>query len=111
MSAETNGKQTLVLVFAALGVLGTFIAGASVIVDQKVELAVLKTTMAERVGLAVMETRLVEVETQFRAADQIRNIQWAHTLRFDTLLWEKTFPGSRFPSDVAYYPQVARDPK
>jgi len=50
--------------------------------------------------------KLREVETQFRAADQIRNIQYASLLRDISMLWKQSF-GSDFPSQ-AYYPSIAQ---
>lgn len=56
----------------------------------------------------VLSAKLVEVETQFKAADQSRNVQFANQLRWDSLLWEKAF-GTRFPSEVAFYPNISSD--
>jgi len=54
-----------------------------------------------------LQAALAEVETQFRASDQVRNIQFANQLRLDALMWEKIF-GDRFPSDIQYYPQISQ---
>jgi hypothetical protein len=53
------------------------------------------------------DSSLTEIETQFRAADQVRNIQFANQLRYDALLWERIF-GTRFPSDIQYYPSISQ---
>lgn len=49
---------------------------------------------------------LIEIETQFCGADHLRNLTHATDMRITSMLWEKEFPGSRFPTDNAYYPQV-----
>lgn len=54
----------------------------------------------------VLTARLTEIETQKRGDSQARNIQFANTLRFESLLWEKTF-GTRFPSEIQYYPDIS----
>lgn len=55
----------------------------------------------------VQNARLVEIETQFRAADQARNVQFATQQRFDAILYEKVF-GSRYPSDAIFYPNISK---
>lgn len=51
------------------------------------------------------KTSLREVETQFCAADQTRNLMHAYDMRVEALLWEKSF-ASRLPTDNAYYPTI-----
>lgn len=51
---------------------------------------------------------LIEVETQFRSADQTRNIMHANDLRVRAMLWKKTF-GVEYPTNNAYYPTIAQD--
>jgi hypothetical protein len=48
-----------------------------------------------------------EIETQFRASDEARNVQFATQQRMDALLWEKVF-SNRYPSDAIYYPHIAK---
>ena len=57
--------------------------------------------------IRVFDASLKEVETQFRSSDQARNIQFANQLRWDSILFEKCFPGSRFPSQIQYYPGIS----
>ena len=64
----------------------------------------------ERTATAKLDERTVEQESQFRSADQYHNVQWANTLRYISLLWERTY-GQKFPSEVQYYPQIAQPPK
>lgn len=107
----TNGKSQWALVISILSVGGVMLAGAWQIVDLKIESAVIKQTSkssTERAAFeAEMRTRLIEIETQFRAEDQARNIQWANMNRTQTILWEKTF-GTRYPSDIQFYPQISK---
>lgn len=118
---ETNGKaawSTGASVFSALAVL---IAGGWVIIDLKVENAVLRATQNERAEIAglkeaatvkdsLLAAKLIEVETQFRAEDQLRNVQWADARRTMALLWEKTY-GQQYPTGIQFYPNIAQDVK
>lgn len=51
---------------------------------------------------------LVEVETQFRASDQVRNLMHVNDLRTEAMLWRKSF-GADYPMGDAYLPTIARD--
>lgn len=70
------------------------------------------TTIVERIGtmradIARENAALVEVETQFCAADIMRNLNQANDSRFLSLLWQKAFiDGTRLPTDNAYYPVI-----
>lgn len=110
MSAEPNGKTNWLLAFGAISAVAVLVAGAWVIIDQKVELAVLKTTKQDSIDLAVLQSRLVEIETQFRAEDQLMNVHLADEKRTFSLLWPRVFSGEQYPAQV-YFPQIARDPK
>jgi hypothetical protein len=64
-------------------------------------------TLAERrQQYAVMEARLVEIETQFCASDIVRNLMHATDLRTQSMLWRKLIPDTPMPTDNAYYPQI-----
>ncbi len=52
-----------------------------------------------------LEVELSEVETQFKAADDYRNINLAAQMRFNSLLWQQAF-GQPFPSEV-YFPSIS----
>jgi len=68
---------------------------------------VLETSAAQRrTDLSVMNARMVEIETQFCARDSLSNLMHAADLRLFSMLWAKTFPNSRYPTDNAYYPKV-----
>lgn len=62
----------------------------------------------QRTQITQLCSSLVEVETQFKSADQTRNIMHANELRIDSMLWQKTFR-STFPTDNAYYPTIAQE--
>ncbi len=66
------------------------------------------TELKIKSATAASDLKFVEIETQFRAADQARNVQFATQQRTDAVLWEKTFPGSRYPSDALYYPNISK---
>lgn len=128
-----NGRTPIV--FAILGLCLTIISGGWVIIQQSIDketlplkgqietltsiISDLKRVQEDRgVRISNLEslvkadqesfnTKLKEVETQFKASDQARNIQFANDLRFRTILWEKVFPGSRYPSDIQYYPEIS----
>lgn len=53
------------------------------------------------------EAALVEIETQFCAADIMRNLMHAQDMRIQSMLWDKSFDnGIRMPTDNAYYPVI-----
>lgn len=49
---------------------------------------------------------LIEVETQFCASDDVRNLMHANDLRYTSMIWHKIFPETVMPTDNAYYPRV-----
>lgn len=51
---------------------------------------------------------LVEIETQFCNTDYVRNLMHAFDLRLFSMLWAKSFPDSKFPTDNAYYPRIGK---
>ncbi len=59
--------------------------------------------------MSVIRRDLREIETQFRATDQIRNIMHANDMRVQAMLWKKSF-GSEYPIDNAYYPTISANP-
>jgi hypothetical protein len=64
-------------------------------------------TLAERrQQYAVMEARLIEVETQFCASDIVRNLMHATDMRLISMVWRKMFPDAVLPTDNSYYPMV-----
>lgn len=90
--ANGNGKSTVALVVQILSIVGA-IAAPLILMYSK---------------LNVMEVKLNEVETQFHARDQFDNVKLAQDQRMFTLLWEKTFTGSRYPTDAVFYPTIAK---
>lgn len=47
-----------------------------------------------------------EVETQFKAADEFRNMNQSHVMRYIAILWQKV-NGEALPSD-GYYPSISK---
>lgn len=94
MSAEPNGKATANLVLQAIGVI-IFVISPLVLMYSKIN--TLEVTLTER---------LAEVETQFKAADEYRNINLAGQMRFNSLLWQKSY-GEPFPNET-YFPAISR---
>lgn len=50
--------------------------------------------------------RLQEIETQFKAADDFRNINLAQQSRVNALMWRQAY-GVDFPQEL-YYPAIAK---
>lgn len=61
----------------------------------------------ERETTAELRAKLTEIESQFLAADHIRNLQYANNLRYTAMLWEKTY-GQKFPSEIQFYPTISQ---
>lgn len=54
---------------------------------------------------------LIEVETQFCAADIMRNLMHAQDMRIQSMLWAKSYDnGITYPTDNAYYPVICNRP-
>lgn len=118
MSTEQNGKQNWLLILSVFGVVASVVAGASVIIDLKIENGVARATASKNEELAALRAdslsrdtafnaKLTEIETQFRAEDQMRNVQWAEMRRTISLLWESEFK-TRYPSEIQFYPSIAQ---
>lgn len=63
---------------------------------------------AMRTENARQNAALVEIETQFCAADIMRNLTHATDIRLISLLWQKSFmlDQLKLPTDNAYYPMI-----
>jgi hypothetical protein len=59
-----------------------------------------------RAAQATMNAKLVEIETQFCAADVMRNLTHAQDMRTTAVLWRQAFPQNPLPTDNAYYPHI-----
>lgn len=55
------------------------------------------------------EAALLEIETQFCAADMARNLMHASDLRNYAVLYKKVF-GDDYPTSNAYYPTICNRP-
>ena len=62
----------------------------------------------ERNKVTQICSSLVEVETQFRASDQVRNLMHVNDLRTQAMLWRKSF-GADYPVGDAYLPTIAQE--
>lgn len=73
----------------------------------------MSTNMADRKSVeAGLKASLVEVETQFCASDQIRNLMHANDLRVQSVLWQHAGSLGDYPTANAYYPSICnRDVK
>ena len=56
--------------------------------------------------LSKLYSSLIEVETQFCAADIVRNLMHADDMRLRAVMWGKIYPGTKMPTDNAYYPTI-----
>lgn len=67
-----------------------------------------ETVSANRAQFAQVCSALVEIETQFRASDQVRNLMHTNDLRIQAMLWRKSF-GEEYPVGDPYLPTIAQD--
>lgn len=63
------------------------------------------------IDMAQVRSALTEIETQFKASDQIRNVMHADDMRWRSVIWQKVFPGTTMPTDNAYYPTISGKPE
>jgi hypothetical protein len=61
-----------------------------------------------RASEAKTTAQLIEIETQFKAASVVINIEKDETQRVLAMLWEKVFPGTSFPRSN-YRPNLYRE--
>lgn len=95
---QPNGKATIGLVVQVAGVvIAIIVTVATPLILMYSKLNALEVTLMGRMD---------EVETQFRALDEFRNINLASQMRYNALLWKQTY-GSDFPNAV-YFPQISR---
>lgn len=103
------GGAAFVLLSAISGLAFTAISAKQEVEELAARvMAVEELARADRAKLSAMDYKLVEVETQFRASDQIRNLMHANEMRNTAMLWSKAF-GVTFPIDNAYYPTIAQE--
>lgn len=73
------------------------------------DVAALKASSHEQdIRLREACSQLKEVETQFRASDQVRNLMHVDTLRIQSMLWRKAF-GADYPTGNVYLPTIAQE--
>ncbi len=61
-----------------------------------------------RTQVGKQESALVEIETQFCGADNMRNLTHAYDMRFMSMVWSKVFAGEKIPTDNAFYPTIGK---
>jgi hypothetical protein len=109
--ASLAGIVIPILVFSAW--IGTLQAGTSVVNqklsddDARIE-RLTDTVNTNRAQLAQVCSALVEVETQFRASDQVRNLMHTNDLRIQAMLWHKAYAAD-YPVGDPYLPTIAQD--
>lgn len=75
--------------------------------DLHIDISKLKEiTSTNASAISVFSRDLVEVETQFKASDEFRNVNLAEQMRINSMLWQHTF-GTPFPAET-YYPSIAK---
>lgn len=55
----------------------------------------------------VINAKLTEVETQFRASDQARNVQFADQQRTNNILMQLTKSGVQYPTGPYFFPSIS----
>jgi hypothetical protein len=105
---------------AAVGLASAGITGAYQLISMTTEVRVLtqeKDSLAgmvnrQRADIATLalevnrqKSALIEIETQFCATDNMRNIIHANDLRIQAMVWRKVF-GDELPTANAFYPRV-----
>jgi hypothetical protein len=74
----------------------------------KIEKTIADGQAERRAEQASLEQREAEFETQFRANDALNNMTRMWQNRINAMVWERTFPGSRWPGD-SYYPEIGQN--
>lgn len=72
---------------------------------RSLESVVSENSGASRQQYAVLNARLVEIETQFCASDIVRNLIHAEDMRNNSMLWAKAY-GEHMPTDNSFYPSI-----
>lgn len=94
MATNENGKTTIGLVIQITAVIGTLIV------------AVATPLILMYAHMVAVDERLSEIETQFKALDQISNLHIAQQARVNALLWQQSF-GAPYPPEI-YFPEISK---
>ena len=102
MSQESNGKTTAGLVVQIATIVVSIVAAVST----PIILMYSKVNAME----VEMTKKFEEVETQFRALDQTRNIQFSDQQRTNALIWNATELGKHtpYPSGPFFQPNISK---
>lgn len=126
MTSEPNGSarwqfgiNTVMMVFSlAVPVVAFLVQTASletklegaraqvVALDRRI-LALEGAVQINREDIAAQKAAFVEIETQFHAADEMRNLTHAQDMRDYAIVYRKVF-GADYPMGPAYFPTIAR---
>lgn len=102
------GMLALALLGALFVLYATAIGAAKDVAGLDVRISALEAQeTADRVQLTKLEAAQLEIDTQLRASIDDSNKSLAWQLRVNSMLWSKSFPGSHFPTDDAFYPNIA----
>jgi hypothetical protein len=94
---ETNGKATVALVVQISAIVVAIVGAVST------------PLILMYAHMVATDEKLGEIETQFKALDQIGNLHTAHQARVNALLWQHTY-GEPYPSDI-YFPEISKERK
>lgn len=120
-SATINAEKIAHLSDSMRVVEGSAIAGQAADANSRVDRAQLNDRLrAAEVGLATeisdrrsntasTKVALAEVETQLRAICSTENLRAAQQERLNSLMWEKSHPGERYPNGTFFTPCIAHD--
>lgn len=101
--AETNGYVTRAqLAISVVTVVAMLAGGAYAWLSNLTDkLSTIQTEQAH------LRSALTEIETQFCAEDNARNLTHAYDLRMVAMLWKKSF-GDELPTDNMFYARIGR---
>jgi hypothetical protein len=102
------GTLALALIGSLFVLYATAIGAAKDVASLSARISALETQVAaDRVQITKIEDKQTEIDTQLRASIDDSNKSLAWQLRINSMLWSKAFPGSHFPTDDAFYPNIA----
>jgi hypothetical protein len=113
VSGDGNGYNRLGVAAAVFVAATTIVGGFMWVGSIASQVSAMQHNGDDIRSLQVQEARVErdarETETQFCAADIVRNLMHANDMRTISLLWLKQY-GTPFPTDNAYYPTICNRP-
>jgi hypothetical protein len=103
--SETNGKATAGLV---VQIVATVIATIGVV--SAIATPIILMYSRENSLEVDVSRRFTEIETQFRANDQLRNIQFSDQQRLNSMLWNSSTLGekTKYPEAPFFHPDISK---